>query len=145
MDLNLNDKMHMKRPTSVTLIALLVLLIGGINFIRLILSLRQWNFLNDLLSVSPIYLTISGAIWFLISLTILWGISRRERWTLSILCLSCVAYTIYYWADRILVTESANILKNNFFAIFITLGLLATILWILSRENVKEYFGAANE
>ena len=137
--------MHMKRPTSVTPIALLVLLIGGINFIRLILSLRQWNFLNDLISVSPIYLTISGAIWFLVSLMILWGFRRRERWTLSILRLSCVAYTIYYWADRILFTESANILKNNLFAIFVTLGLLATILWISFRENVKEYFGAANE
>ena len=55
-----------KRPFLVTLLALVVLIIASTNLIRLIGSIRMWDFLASLPGVSPLYIALTGLFWVLV-------------------------------------------------------------------------------
>src|SRR4030042_4223594 len=71
---------RISRPASVTILAIGVLIITVINLVRLILSIRDWEFLASWPGVSPLYITLTGLIWTLTGLILLWGLWREKNW-----------------------------------------------------------------
>ena len=131
------------RPFSVTLLALGVLTIATINLIRFALTLAQWQFLNEILLIPPLYLAISGLIWGLVWLPIAWGLWRGYGWVPRLTLLATLAYTLYYWLDRLLLSNNAG--SNWRFAIVFNIILITIIYWLLSRRKAKAFFGVKHE
>ncbi len=127
------------RPSSVTLLACGVLMIGIINLIRFIQAVQQWSFLALLLPFTPLYLAASGFIWALISLALVWILWTGRRWARGIMLLYALAYTLYYWVDHLLASGS-GLSGSWLFAACINILLLAYTIWALSLRSVKCFF-----
>jgi len=135
----------MKRPASVTIIIILVLLTGGFNIIRLVQSIKNWEFLVQLLPFSPLYFILSGLIWIILSLIILFGIKQRKSWTLLVFIGAVAGYSIFFWVDRLLLAVVDSRIGNDIFVLILNSILLGIILSIISRGNVRDYFGVTHE
>lgn len=136
---------RVRRPASVTFLAVLVLTIGGLNLIRVAQTLLQWSFLEELLPISPAYFALTGLIWGLLGLVLIWGLWRGETWVPKLLRVSSLIYVIYIWVDRLLVRHPSSRSVNELFSALLTVSVLVIIFLILSRRNVKVYFGEAYE
>jgi hypothetical protein len=131
------------RPCSVTLLSLGVLSIAVFNLVRMIQSLRNWQFLTELLNGSLLYISLSGLFWALVGFPLAWGIWRGWKgiffWTLA----ATLAYSIYYWVDRLII---AGVNPTNWkFALVLNLILFFTILMIFRQSKGKAFFGEKNE
>lgn len=133
-----------KRPFSVTLLTLGVLTIATVNIIRFLLTILQWEFLNDILPISPVYLAFSGLVWSLVLLPQAWGLWRGYSWAPRLTLITSLAYSLYYWLDRLLLT--ANYGGQNWpFVIVFNIILIVSIYWILSRRKASAFFGELHE
>ena len=139
------DEKTIVRPRSVTLLAFVVLIIGSLYLIRFIESIRQWNFLMDILIISPMYLVISGFFWASIGSLLVWGLFRGNKWVPNWLKVLSVIFVIYIWLERILLFNQSSRSPNDIFIAILSLLQLVYVYWILTRKDVKEFFGANNE
>jgi len=140
-----------KRPRSVTLLALGVLIITVINLARLALSIRYWGFLSYLSGVSPFYLAITGLIWTVSGVFLLWGLWRAKIWAPRLMQAAGLTYALYYWLDLIFLKDHPMsgasgaiqvLLPINWqFSAGMTVVCLAYIVWTLGGAKVKAYFG----
>ncbi len=142
---NQQPSKRVKRPFLVTLLTVLVLIMASTNLIRFVEALTQWNFLSSLPRVSPAYLALSGLIWFLIGLPLIWGLWRSHPEAPKAARIVALAYTVYYWLDRILLESVGGNHFNWPFTIGLTIVLLILIFWILSRTTSKDYFGEIHD
>jgi hypothetical protein len=139
-----------KRPWSVTLLALGVLIITVINLIRFVLSIRYWSFLSSRSGISPIYLALSGFIWSAAGLILLWGLLKPKIWAPNLMYAVALTYALYYWLDHIFLMEHSVIdatgvirvlLPSNWqFSAGVTVVILAYMAWTLRRSKVKAFF-----
>ena len=134
----------MKRPLSVTIIILLVLITGGLNLIRLIQSVKQWALLKEILPFPPLFLTILGSFWFVVSALLLWGITRRKSWTVRLIQGTSILYILVFWIDRSWLAVQDSRITNDLFAVTATIILLIFVFISLSRRDVKDYFGVSD-
>lgn len=129
------------RPFSVTLLVIAVLIMTGLSLTRLILGILDWAFLSETLSVwLALYIIISGAVWTFTGLPLAWSLWRGYFWAPLFLRLAALAYTLYYWADRLLLGRSPVLQTSWPFAALINLILLAWIFWVLARPKVEAFF-----
>ncbi len=146
-----SDAVTIQRPLSVTLLALGVLILAGLNLIRFVLSLRDWSFLASQPGVSPYYLAISGFIWAVAGAFLVWGLWRAKTWAPGLMQAVALTYALYYWLDRIFLRDHPLngasdamrvVLSANWpFSAGVTVVCLAYMLWTLGRTKVKSYFG----
>jgi hypothetical protein len=144
---------RVKRPWSVTWLALGVLIITVINLTRFILSLRYWSFLTTQPGPSPFYLAISGFIWSVAGSVLLWGLWKPANWAPRLMEAEALTYALYYWLDLLFVRDHpvANtslamrtVLPANWqFSAWATVICLVFIMWVLGRSKVKAYFSQA--
>ena len=142
--------MPAKSPSlfSVTLVALLVLTIASLSLLRLALSLLQGQFLGSLPGVSPLYLALTGLAWAAAGFVLLWGLWRRKRWAPRAVCWGALLYSLYYWLDRIFLSDwlkSRTPPANLAFSAGLTLVILVFIFWTLSRPKITVVFGEPHE
>lgn len=131
-----------KRPKSITFLAIFVLIIAAINLIRIVQVIKQWHFLTVVLSFPPVYQLISGIVWFVCGLIISLSLWYGRRNTPIFVILGGLFYSIYYWIDRFAI--SATPFDSNWLFLMIINGLIwIIIVWSLTREDAKNYFGAA--
>ena len=120
----------------------LVLMITGLAWLRFAATLQDWTFLAELsLSVPPAYLAASGLLWGLIGLGLVYGLGRGQAWAPRALLIATVAYSGYYWLDRLWLAVPGPAQANWPFALIATLGLLVWIFATLQRTDVHAYFG----
>jgi hypothetical protein len=117
-----------------------VLTITAASLIRFVQAIQQWQFLAGLLSVSPLYLAASGFIWTVIGSVLAWALWRGRRWAPGLMRFTALAYSLYYWSDRLLL-RTAGPGASWPFAAGANLILLIFIFRVLSRQKVKTYFG----
>jgi hypothetical protein len=139
-----------KRPWSVTLLAGIVLIITIINLIRFVLSLRYWTFLSSLSAVSPVYLAITGLVWSMAGVAVVWGLWTAKPWGPRLMQAVGLSYALYYWLDLVFLKEHPingaagtmrALLPTNWqLSAAVTLVLLAFMVWVLGRPKVKAYF-----
>lgn len=139
-----------KRPWSVTLLVLGVLIITVINLVRFVLSLRYWNFLASQPGPSPLYLAISGLAWALAGGFLLWSLWKPASWAPRLVEAEALTYALYYWLDLLFVRDHPvndvalairAVLPTNWrFSAGVTVVCLVYIVWVLGRSKVKAYF-----
>lgn len=135
----------MKRPVSVTILIIVVLLTGGLHLLRFIQSIKNWEFLEQLLPFSPLYFILSGLVWIFLCLIILFGITKRKSWTILVLIGAAAGYSIYFWVDRFLLADLKGRISNDIFTLILNIILLGILLFIISRSTVRDYFGVTHE
>src|SRR4030042_6295620 len=67
-------------PGSVTILMVGVLIITALNLTRLVLAIKEWDFLVSWPGVSPLYILLTGLIWTLAGIPLLWGLWRAKNW-----------------------------------------------------------------
>ncbi len=71
----------MPRPRSVTLLAVVIAGIAGINALGVVTAIRRYTVLRELpLSVSPAYLVLSSAVWAVVFTALALGLWRCKHW-----------------------------------------------------------------
>ena len=144
-DQNLTDRQDPRnkagRPFFVTLLTVMVLIISSTNLVRFIEALSEWDFLSSLPRVSPSYLAASGLLWTLVGLPLIWGLWRGHPQARKAARILALAYTLYYWVDRILVESAVGRPANGPFAFGLTIVLLIFIFWVLSTSKSRSFFG----
>ncbi len=134
-----------KRPFSVTLLAVGVLIFTVLNWLRLIESIRQWDLLVSYpISVSPLYLAVSGACWGLAGLPLVWGLYFGCAWVLLPAKIAVPFYGAYYWIDKLWLAQPAAIATRWPFMAAVTLAALAFTFWTLTRPKARQFFRQAN-
>lgn len=137
--------MKPRRPFSIKLLFGLVSIVTMVNLVRVVLTLQRWQFLDDLLPMSPAYLVICGLVWCLAGLPLLWGLWRGEVWAPRATLLASLAYSLYYWVDRLLTPGYTGRNFNWPFALGMNLVILLWSFWVLSRPKAGYYFGEMHE
>ena len=136
----------MKRPRSVTWLALGVLSLSILQFLRFGMSVANWEFLAEqALSVSPLYLALTGLLWALPSLAVAWALWFGYHWAGRAAMWGTLAFSIYYWLDRLLLGRSEATESNMPFAIGMNIILFAIIVWIVQRARRRNYFGELHD
>ena len=129
------------RPFSVTLLALGVLTLGGLNLVRFIQSILHWGFLSRLLPFSPLYVALSGLIWAIAGFALAWGLWRGRIWAPQASRWATLVYLLYTWLNRLLYANPASRNTDLPFIAVLNLLLVAFIFWVLSRRKAKDFFG----
>ena len=124
-----------KIPFRVTLLLWLVLFLTAWNTLRLWTAIAWHNVLNEYsASPNPAITAISGAIWMITGVILLWGIWQKKAWTAKLLLGASAGYTVWYWSERLL-WQSPH--PNWPFAVIVNLVLIIFILFTtrsLTRE-----------
>jgi hypothetical protein len=136
-----NLAVRTRRPFSVTLLAIMVLIITGIYLVRFVQTLQLWGFLSSLPGISPAYLAITGLFWTMVGLLLAWGLWRGRPGTPRAARIAVLAFALYYWLNRFLLANTSDDFVNWPFAVTGTIILIGLSFWILSRLNVRTFFG----
>lgn len=139
------------RPFGVTLLALGVLSITGLNWVRFVLAISRWQFLGSLPGVSPLYIALTGLVWGVVGILLFWSLWRGLSWAPRLMQAVLLTYAAYYWLDKIFLVErnalnnqgslSAFLPLNWPFTVTMTVLLFIVTVWILSRPDTKAFFG----
>jgi hypothetical protein len=126
-----------KRPDTVTSLMWMVLCLTTWNAIRLFASITDWNVLAEFAPrPGPIYISVSATFWTLSGFALWTALRRRSprAWLATALYLS--GYTLWWWADRLLL----QVPRPNWpFAIVATILILATVTILLDHPHTKAY------
>lgn len=134
-----------KRPRSVTLLAMVVLTLAVLHLTRFEQSISRWTFLQETLPFHPAYLVINGAIWGFSGLVIGWAIWVAKSWAPQALQIAAILFTINYWLERLLFAGDPLRNINWPFVVILNLLVLLFIFWQFQRRSVKLYFGEMHD
>ncbi len=126
---------HRKWPFRLQLLAGLIAYFSLWNLVRLITSLDWFGALETYVPrPGPVYIGITGALWMLVGLFLLWCMWRGRRRTWVIILIASGLYAAWFWLDRLIVQPETR--ANWPFTLAITLLLLAFIAAVLlDRRN----------
>lgn len=131
----------MPRPKSIFLLAVVLLGFAVFNFVGMVSGLQQYAFLSRLpLSVSPIYLIVSEAVWAVVFASLAIGLSSLKGWAHAGALIAMPLYFAHGWFNRLVLSRSDYAqapLGWAFVWSVVWIGLVWGILW---REKVKRSF-----
>jgi len=124
-----------KPPLRVTLLYLLVLTMTAWNGLRAWTSIAWQGVLNEFSAhPSPIVTAVSGGVWMVFGIILVWGVWQKRPWTANLLVGTAAGYSVWYWIER-LVWQNPH--PNWLFAVIVNLAGIVFILFnarLLSRE-----------
>lgn len=134
------------RPSSVTWLAIGVLMLTGWSILRFSAALQHWDFLSSLnLPLPPLYQALSGLIWGAASFAIALGLWFGWRWAQNGARIAAAVYTIQLWVERLIFAQSATVKQNMGFILVFNFAALLSIYMILALPKVQIFFGENNE
>lgn len=135
--------MPQKRPFGVTLLLWMVLILSAWGAVRFLAALRWWDVLYEFeSSLSPLYLSVTGAGWSAAGGVLLSGILRRKRWTLPVLVTSVSVWLIEYWVERIFFQPAR---ANLPFALTCSILVIAVIVILVILPGARSFFAKSEE
>ena len=99
-------------------------------------TLEQYN-----LAGGPVYAAVTGGIFGLLMLTAAVTLFFRRRWAPAFTRVCAVLFALWFWADRIILTRSADGTINTPFLIGCTVIGLAYVFSVLALDRQKRFFG----
>jgi len=123
----------------------MVLMITSLYLDRFVQTVLLWEFLSNLLRLSPIYLAFTGLLWTLVGLPVAWGLWRGRPGAPKATRIAALAFVTFYWLDRLLVADASGVRSNWPFTASVTFILLTWIFWIFSQRKVKAFFGELHD
>ena len=128
----------MKRPFSVTILLWLVLSLTAWSGMRLASAILWWRTLIEFASSpGPLYIAISGGIWLMAGIGLLWGMWQAKAWIRYALLGAGAGFGVWYWCDRLLL-QSAR--ENWPFALGATVLLLILVMICVVHPRTKAFF-----
>jgi hypothetical protein len=115
------------RLPGISIIRFLAVLLAAWNALRLGMALFLRNPLSSY-AAHPFYTSISGAIWLMVGLAIIWMFWKRRQYSRIAILIVALLYSLWYWLDRILI-ETPH--ANWPFALAANVVMLALILLIV--------------
>lgn len=126
-------------PIRITIFLWLVLTITAWNIVRVITSVLWRGTLETYApQTGPLYIGITGTIWALAGMVLLFGFVRSARWFRIILLITACSYSAWIWADKLFVQSQ---LRANWpFDLLCTILLLGFTVGIVLHPNNQNYF-----
>jgi hypothetical protein len=126
------------KPFSVTILTWMVLSLAGWNAVRLGAAIAQWKTLKEIApQPGPLYIAVSGGVWFIVGMVLLWGRVRRKAWTGKAILLAAAGYGSWYWIDRLWLQAPR---ANWPFALGVTAVLLIIVALAVLNRFTASYF-----
>ena len=128
----------MDRPSPVTTLVWMVLCLTAWNAIRLFAAVADWNLLAEFAPrPGPLYISLSAAFWTLGGVAAWRAIRRPSRRARLAAALYLSGYTLWWWADRLLLQVPR---PNRPFALAATVVLLALAASLIFNRKTIAYF-----
>lgn len=128
-----------KLPFRVTLTLWMVLLIAIWNGIRVWTALSWQAVLTEFhAQPAPWVTAVSGSVWMLLGLWIIWGIWQAKAWAGKLLLVAAISYTVWYWSERF-IWQAPH--PNWVFAVILNLTAITFIIFttkLLMREAYEQ-------
>lgn len=135
--------MFSQRPFSVTLLLWMVLSLSAWGAIRLFAALRWWDVLNEFsASLSPLYLSTTGATWGVAGIVLLWSIWIGKAWSRVAILASILLWLAEYWIERLFFQLPR---ANLPFALILSALLLAVTFASALNRHTKNFFTKSEE
>jgi hypothetical protein len=135
--------MPKRRPFGVTLFLWLVLSLSVWGAIRVLAALRWWDVLYEFSArLSPLYLSITGAVWTLAGVILMWSIWSRITWARWAIPVSIGLWLVEYWIERLFFQAPR---ANLPFALIASALLLSLTIAITFNRNIKHFFTRSEE
>ena len=132
-----------KRPFGVTLLLWLVLMVIAWGAVRFFATLRSWDVLIEFTSsLSPVYLSITGAGWSVAGCVLLWNRFTGQSWAQRAVFTSVVIWLIEYWVER-LFFQSAR--TNFLFSVAGSAFILGIALASTLHQSTRDFFTRSEE
>ena len=132
-----------QRPFSVTLLLWMVLSLSAWGAIRLFAAWRWWDVLYEFkASLGPLYLSITGAIWGIAGVVLLWSIWSGKAWSRMAILASVLLWLAEYWIERLFFQVPR---ANLPFALILSALLLAVTFATILNRNTKYFFTKSEE
>ena len=136
-------RMSRKRPLGVTLLLWLVLSLSAWGAVRWLAALRWWDVLLEFkASLSPLYLSITGAAWVMAGGVLLWGLFAGKRWMGLAIPASICLWLLEYWIERLFFQLPR---PNLPFAVLASLLLLFVTLVSAFNRHTKSFLKRSEE
>ena len=131
-----------KRPFGVTLLLWMVLSLSAWGLIRLLATLRWWDVLSEFRSsLSPLYLSITGAGWAIAGAVLLWSMWSGKAWSYPAILAAIILWLVEYWVERLFFQASR---ANLPFALIVS-GLLLAVTSASALNQSTKYFITKSE
>ena len=119
-------------PFRVTLLLLAVLSLTAWNIVRVWTAITWRAALAEFAPrPGPIYIGVSGALWAVVGLSVLWALWQAKAWAPRLLVGASAAYTFWYWTDRLILQNGRD---NWPFTLIVNL-LLLVLLFFTTHSN----------
>lgn len=131
--------MKNQAPWPVTGMRLMVLILALWNGLRLSTALLNWSTLAEMApQPGPLYIAGSASLWILACAAVAYAIRRRNAQSQAFYALLVLGYLIWWWADRLLFSQTER--PNWPFTLAITVILLLDTLANYLNKTAKDYF-----
>lgn len=111
--------------------------------LRLLAALRWWDVLYEFgASLSPVYLSLTGAGWAAAGAVLLWGIWTGKRWALWAFPAAIILWLAGYWLERLFFQAPR---ANLAFMAVVSIVLLAVTFLFTSRRSTRNFFVKSEE
>jgi len=135
--------MTRKRPFGVTLLLWMVLMLMAWGTLRFFAALRWWIILLEFeSSLSPLYLSVTGAGWGVAGGVLLWSMFTGRSWTRRAILTSAIIWLIEYWMERIFFQSPRVDLP---FALTSTILILSITLVSTLHKSTRDFFTRSEE
>lgn len=132
--MNASAKSHSKRPLWLKLLALGLLILSMLGWMRFFESLVNWQeFIHAGMQPGPWYTAASGLAIGLLALTASIGIWLQARWAPAITRMITILWLAWMAFDRLFVAASPNALSNWPFLACVSILILAGVFFSLHR------------
>lgn len=132
-----------RRPFGVTLLLWMVLSLLAWGLVRLVAALRWWDVLYEFkASLSPLYLSITGAGWGVAGAVLLWSLWSGKAWSPLAILSSVLLWLTEYWIERLFFQLPRS---NLLFSLAISALLMALTSASALNRNTKNFFTKSEE
>lgn len=126
----------LKRPVGLNILVLFILWLAVWNCLRMSEAIFYWNSLEEY-GAQPLYISMSGGIWFIIGILLVWGLWWCEIWGWMATLGAAVSYTTWYWLDRLILQKPHS---NWLFALIENIVLLIFIILLMFSRKTRLHF-----
>jgi glucose dehydrogenase len=121
----------------------MVLCLSAWGLIRLIATLRWWDILSEFkASLSPLYLSLTGAGWVVAGVVLLWSMWVAKPWSRLAIVVSILLWLAEYWIERLFFQQPR---PNLLFTLAISALLLAVTFTSALNRSTKNFFTKSEE
>ena len=125
------------RPRRVTILALGVLIMACLSLTRVILTIRDWDFLSQQAGASPLYLLLTGLIGTIVGARAGYGLWWMLPWGADFIRGLSLVYSLYAWLERLFLYDRPALAPafqpllpgNWMFLVGLNLLLLVWVFW----------------